>query len=654
MLHPHSAFFRSPIDTRILSLLGIVCLLVLTGLAGDPLAPPSTPDKSARSVTPTTAKAAVRRDALRDPKSPSPTTMPIGAKRPRELGSVSGGKTSATQPAGRRRSRPTQRMPLSDADPHQLPKRPARRNPGIPAQSPASQPEANEPVDYGEQDVVTRPDGAKAYRLRYKVHKGEKRYLIVENEYKDRGGIPGLLTYTAEAGNRITLEQNLDDAGKGIARRNSPNPNGKGPASPDRSTLIEWRVDRFEAHERALGDEHKFDTVRDSYPVAPLRRLGTANDAKVTFERDGWTGVAQRIRIQPGRSIGPATRRKLSKTTQKCLFDNTNVVQLLDDIGPLILPRTPRSVGESWTRTRDKEIRNFGKSVTTYTFTLDRIEDGPDGSVIAHVNISGDVALVPDPVPPAEEATSKDDDADAKSDDKASPKKKPGARRTHRPGQRRQNRPKAKRHDFKLDSAVVSGTYEFDVSHGMLLNLSLRRESALSAQMESKEMGDMSLENSEAHALRVKTTTIEPPKPMIVGGPKPPKDDPKDLVRPRTAKNDDRDRKGVANPTADRKRANAQNYAERRRKNRERLRLRQEAARKRRGLTTQPATSQPAWPPTRNLTTRPAPGRHKVATTQPFRPRPRPLTTRPAPVSGNRPTPQPPRPGPKITPECDD
>ncbi|MCB9853001.1 MAG: hypothetical protein H6819_07890 [Phycisphaerales bacterium] len=440
--------------------------------------------------------------------------------------------------------------------------------------------------------MVDLPDGDKAFRLRYKPILNETRYLIIENEFKDRGGIPGLLTYTAEAGDRITIEQKLDEAGKMVAR-------GAAPQNADalrkgKSTPLSWRVDRFEARERALGEEHKFDSLRDSYPVAPLRRLGAANEAVVTFELDSWTGVSERVRIQPGRSIGPATRRKLSKTTQKCLLDNKSVSQVLDDIGPLILPRVPRRVGESWTRTRDKEIRNFGKSVTTYRLTLDRIDEKPDGSIVAEVSIAGDVRLVSDPV----RAVSGDDGADEKDED--GPDDAPAAS-SRNPRRRPNGAANQKRHEFKLDGANVSGAYSFDITRGMLLDYWLRRDSSISADMESEQMGKMSLENSEAHMLRVKTMTKAPEKPIVVGGPKPPKDDPADLIRPPRRTTRSAPAATTTRPADSRSRA--EDYAERRRKALERIEKRREEALKRKGVTTQPATSQPASPIAPNATT---------------------------------------------------
>lgn len=492
----------------------------------------------------------------------------------------------------------------------------------------------NEPVDYGEQDVVKLPDGGTAYRLRYKKSEADKpRYLIVKNEFKDRGGIPGLLTYTAEAGNRITIEQQITPTTKTVVRPGAQGPTSKPSGRNEHETGLKWHVRRFEAREKSLGEENKFDSLRDSYPIAPLRRLGTSNGAQLTFERDGWTGIAERIRIQPGRITGPATRRKLSKTAQKCLIDNNNVRELLDAIGPLILPRTPRRIGESWTRTRDKEIRNFGKSVTTFRLTLDRVKAQPDGPLVAHVTIDGSVKLMPDPAAAADKPKTKDD----KGNTTSRPAK--AARRGRR------TPPKDTHRDFKLDSSLVSGEYSFDITHGMLLDYTLKRNSALSAEMESKEFGKMSLVSAESHTLRVETTTTEPPKPIIVGGPKPPKDDPKDLVRTPAAVAKKKNRlSGSAKSPSDKQRARAKDYAERRREALERLRKRREAAMKRRGLTTQPATSQPAWPPHRGATTRPAAGRHRRPTTQTGRVRPRVISPVIKPIVRKRPTTQPARP----------
>ncbi|HPF41622.1 MAG TPA: hypothetical protein P5081_16640 [Phycisphaerae bacterium] len=604
MLFPQVSPIQKLIHTRSLSMLGIVCLLVMAGMG---LAPPT----MAPPVTPMTSA----------PTSASSVSRPAKPDRHRPAYSTS-------RPANAQQPGASDRMPTSGPDPHRLPRstnRNRNRRLGRPTSRPApirnsepENPEASEPIDYGDTDVVELPTGEKAYRLRYKLPKRETRYLTIENDFRDRGGIPGLLTYSAEAGCRITLEQKWDDAGKSPARRTDR----KETDDSKHTSSLSWRVQRYEARDRALGTEHRFDTLRDAYPVAAMRRLGTANGAVVNFERDAWSGVVSRLRIQPGRSIGPATRLKLSKTTQKCLLDNDHLNRLFDDIGPLILPRTPRKVGETWTRTRDRIIKNFGKSVTTYRLTLNRVTENGEGDLLAEVDIRGGVELRPDPIPPA---------------NPIKPKKNAAPRNGKKP-RRPQNNDANKRHEFELDSATINGAFVFNITQGMLVDMTLRRESAISADMESEQMGEMSLENSEAHTLRVRTSTEAPAMPIIVGGPKPPKDDPADLVRaPTRTPTSAPATNGAGNAAKSQdRRALAKDYAERRRQALERLEKRRQEAMKRRGLTTQPATSQPASetltpskirPPAkpipRELTSRPAPVRHPAV-------RARPLTTQPA------------------------
>ncbi|MCA9254010.1 MAG: hypothetical protein KDA33_00165 [Phycisphaerales bacterium] len=602
MLFPQVSPIQRLIHTRSLSMLGIVCLLVMAGMG---LAPPATTPPVAPMTSAPTSASSVSRAAKPNLHRPAmaghPTSRPDDGRHPGA----------------------SDRMPTSGPDPHRLPRstnRNRNRRLGRPTSRPApirdtepENPESKDPIDYGDADVVDLPTGEKAYRRRYKLPKRETRYLIIENDFRDRGRIPGLLTYSAEAGCRITIEQKWDDAGKSPARRTDR----KEKDESSHKTSLSWRVQRYEARDRALGTEHRFDTLRDAYPVAAMRRLGTANGAVVNFERDAWSGVVSRLRIQPGRSIGPATRLKLSKTTQKCLLDNDHMTRLFDDMGPLILPRTPRKVGETWTRTRDKIIKNFGKSVTTYRLTLNRVTENDEGDLLAEVDIRGGVELKPDPIPPA---------------NPIKPKKNVAPRNGKKP-RRPQNNDANKRHEFELDSATVNGAFVFNITQGMLVDMTLRRESAISADMESEQMGEMSLENSEAHTLRVRTSTEAPAMPIIVGGPKPPKDDPSDLVRAPTrtptsapSRNNAKDKD---------RRALAKDYAERRRQALERLEKRRQEAMKRRGLTTQPATSQPASealaprkirPPTkpipRELTSRPAPVRHPGV-------RARPVTTQP-------------------------
>lgn len=611
MLFPHDSTIPKIMNARSLSILGIVCLLILSSVAAGPKEGPTagTGSDVANAASAPTTQPRPRRAGNRSQKNSQQSSN--GHKR-----------LNPHRPVSRQSGRPATE---SDAPPHRMPttnpvvRRPNSRPTRTPTPrrtppksvAPKRPAEFDSPVDYGMQDIVESPGGEASFRIRYKFPKDAPRYLIVENEFKDRGGIPGLLTYTAESASRVTIVQRVNEAGVRVRRPSDlPTPNVR---DDEHTTHIEWTVDRFEAREKALGEEHKFDSLRDSYPIASLRRLGSAAGAKITFSVDGWTGTTQRVRIQPGRSIGPATRRKLSKTTQKCLLDNSNVERLMDDIGPLVLPRTPVRIGESWTRIRDKEIRNFGKSTTTYTMTLQRVNRTPESPVIAEVLVSGTVELIPDPMPAKQDA------------DSSTATTQPGKSRRGR----RNKRPQ-KRHDFKLDSATIAGSFRFDITNGMLLDYTLRRDSSLSAEMKSEEMGDMSLVNAEAHTLRIKTLTSEPAKPMIVGGPKPPKDDPADLIKPK--RNPRPPNRPIANRNTAERRSRAQELVEQRRKSREQIEKRRQAALHRRGLTTQPATSQPMWPIPREITSRPTPVVRKRPSTQPTN-----ATTRPASRDGTTP-----------------
>ena len=57
---------------------------------------------------------------------------------------------------------------------------------------------------------------------------------------------------------------------------------------------------------------------------------------------------------------GRAGRRGLSKTCEKCLWNNQTAGKLLEDLGPLYFPKGPVRVGETWTRTYTEVVKTFG------------------------------------------------------------------------------------------------------------------------------------------------------------------------------------------------------------------------------------------------------------------------------------------------------
>lgn len=320
------------------------------------------------------------------------------------------------------------------------------------------------------------------YHIQYRFEPGDVSYYIIENEFVDHGGVPSFgLTFTSTVRDRTSLVQRVISGAP--PRENTGSRMFAG---------IEWEIDRYEVHEKAMKDDHRFDSLRELYPKAQLRGLAGTPGARVAFSMEPVSGQTMAWRITPGQGSGPRTVRKLSRTAERCILNDTNLRRLLDDLGPLFLPGQPKAVGESWTATRSHEMRNAGTAVIDYTFTLRDVRE-TDGTRIAVIDVTGTARL----------------------NKAAPPRPQPNAKK-----------PPADR-DFRIDRATHQGQIEFDVDRGRLAKMELRRELDLSAEVKGKdELMTMDLVTGEAHRLLVLTGTTPPPRPVVVGERKPPVEDP--------------------------------------------------------------------------------------------------------------------------------
>jgi hypothetical protein len=316
------------------------------------------------------------------------------------------------------------------------------------------------------------------YTLEFKPKSGESLYLTIDNEYRDSGGVQPLLTYSTSLKERRYIIQKALDAS----------------ASAGKPATIVWECDRFEAREKALKDEAVFDSLRHLYPPPSLYTLGAIPGSKCTFHLDA-NGQASDISVTPAAMSGEPGRGAPSKTIEKSVLSSENIKRLLDDLGPAYLPRQPVGVGATWTYSISDVQRNVGKFSTLVRCSLRSVKE-VEGRQIAQVDITGDISLAPEslpatPVPP-----------------------------TTRPGQpaTSQNKPR----EFKLDKSVFTGQVEFDLTRGEIVHLSLRREQGVSAELDGQAMGPMQLKTGWSHVLKVDASHQPTPRPIIVGGKKPP------------------------------------------------------------------------------------------------------------------------------------
>lgn len=335
-------------------------------------------------------------------------------------------------------------------------------------------------------DQQARPD-ANANLIRFRFRPDRPLYYVIENEFVDHGGVPGLLSYTTVVTDRRTITQTVLPEAE------------KGSSDGANSVRLSWVCDRYEVTEKGMKEKVHFDSLRDLYPRAALRKLGSIPGSKVVFEIDPRTGRCRHLRITPGKNLAPRSRKKLSSTARRCALTRENLSLLLDDVGSLFIPDKAEAVGESWTRRREEGGKGFGRAIRDYTFTLTGIREDA-GRKIARIAIRGDVRL-----------------AAVGNPQTSAPAGKRGVRRI----------PSRASRKFKIDRKLCDGSIEFDMTHGELVRLTLRQALDLSAKMESKKQNKaMSIETGSSQVLRVQVRHTPPPEPMIVGGPKPPPEEP--------------------------------------------------------------------------------------------------------------------------------
>lgn len=340
-------------------------------------------------------------------------------------------------------------------------------------------PEPAQPAE--REQVLDRPLADGEFWIRYKFSPEKKLYYVIENEFKESGGVPGLLTYSINADEQKTIIQNVRPS----------KPTAKNTPSLGRHVEVSWECDRYKVRDKGMTGEKAFDSLRDLYPTASLRELGAIPGSTTTFLIDPWTGRTKNHRITRGEIKGPVTRgKKLSKVAKHCLLSESNLRRTLDDLGALFFPDSPKRVGDTWTTRRTRVVKSAGLAVTDYEFTLSEIRD-VEGRKIARIDVGGKVRLEKSAVEPKKASQ---------------PKRKPA-------------RPK---HDFKIKKQVCNGSIEFDLTRGELVSMALRRELKMFAGTKAKEGKSMSLEFGDAHVFRAAVSQTPPPKPVIVGGPQPP------------------------------------------------------------------------------------------------------------------------------------
>lgn len=327
-----------------------------------------------------------------------------------------------------------------------------------------------------------------------KCIQGDTIYYVIENEYRENGGVPPLLSYSTTIKDRRTIQQK-------VLPQSLRQPTSA--SVKDNLVTLLWKVERYEVAEQGMKDTVTYDSVRHLYPPSSIWELGGIAGSKTTFYLDPVTCKSEGHLITPNKTSGESTRRPLSKIASKCQLTNQNLQSLLNDLGPYWMPETPVREGESWTKNLSEEVRTFGTLKTLLTCKLKSVRKSGDRR-IATVELSGDLTLIPatQPAPASRPATTQE-------------------------GQKPLS-PRQQEKEFSLDKGICKGTVEFDVDHGDLVSMNLHREANFVAKITSEKSGPMELRSGSSHILKVKSGKTAPPKPIIVGGPKPPESPPEE------------------------------------------------------------------------------------------------------------------------------
>ncbi len=354
------------------------------------------------------------------------------------------------------------------------------------------------------------PDGAAPHKsgdtidFSFKYTPGDTLYFVIENEFRESGGVPPLLSYSTTIKDRRTIHQK-------VLPQTLRQPTSD--SVKDDLVTVLWKVDRYEVAEQGMKDTVTYDSVRHLYPPSPIWELGGIASSKSTFYLNCKTGRTQGHLITPNKTSGESTRRPLSKIANKCQLTTANLQSMLDDLGPYWMPGRPVREGETWTKDYSEEVRTFGTVETRLNCTLKSVRNAGDRR-IATIEIAGDLTLTPATQPAS-----------------ASQPNAQGA--TTQPGPKPAASARQQQREFLLDKNVCKGTVEFDVTNGVPVSMNLHREMNFVAKIESEKSGPMELRSGSSHILRVKTGKTAPPKPVIVGGPKPPDNPPDDRTPPR-------------------------------------------------------------------------------------------------------------------------
>ena len=427
----------------------------------------------------------------------------------------------------------------------------------------------------------TGDESGESYEFRYSFSPDTPLYYVVENEFRDSGSVPGWLSYSTSVKDRRVIIQHAQPCSE------------RGPSAPAKAGRLDltWECDRYEIREKGMKSEVAFDSLRDLYPPPSLYGLSGVPGSRTSFLLDPRTGRASEFKVTPGKPGGsPPTTGRLSRTASRCSLTTQMLESLLYDLGPGFLPTKPVRVGSHWIKEQTESLEPFGTISTSMKCTLRSVRDVGEEK-IATIDLSGEIKLRH---PPKDQPQSASQPASAKSPDRPnhdvppeavfpppessnheprgdrSPTSRPadGGRPgpppltatvppslmeppTTRPDSTkpsgtttkptttgptsrsaRQEGKASKTKPFLFDTAVCTGSVEFNLTRGELVRLNLRQDLNGATKLEqatSDPLIPTEIRVGSFHELRVAVSSMPPPKPIIPGGPRPPVIPPEEL-----------------------------------------------------------------------------------------------------------------------------
>lgn len=360
-------------------------------------------------------------------------------------------------------------------------------------------------------------DDAPAYKFALRFDPAETVYYEIESEFRDSGGVAPLLTYTATLKDRRTITQ----------RANSPTSQPMAMPGSGMLSLV-WECDRYEAREQSMKEEEVYDSHRHLYPPASMRELEAIAGSRTAFLLLPETGDIHNITLTPAPLTCPIPRRgSMGKTIERSTLTAPNMKFMLEALAASWFPKEPKRVGDTWTVSTSEPQTNVGAIHITTRCTLRSVRQ-VEGRDIALIDLTSDLKLEPiaEPEPPASPVVVNSASQPTTQPAQVMPPATSQAGETHpaatQPVTTRPiaypRPPRKQTKDFRLDKSAYSGTIEYDLTRHRPIQVSLRKEISVVADVESQTTGKMQIRQATTQLLKIRTLAGPPARPPLVGG----------------------------------------------------------------------------------------------------------------------------------------